>query len=100
MFEEEHYLQTNMEEILHALTAYVLSLSEALANHDHANDRPMLTKHLASSAEMYVLLYRHQDISAIESLVKSAIKSHGWSFIAGSSGEKVAKNWVAFIKAT
>ncbi|MGD8999597.1 MAG: hypothetical protein PVF75_04210 [Granulosicoccaceae bacterium] len=89
-----------MEEILQKLTEYVLSLSEALDNDSNANDRPVLIKHLAASAEMYALLYKHQEISVIENLVKSEVRSHGWSFIAGSSGEKIANNWLAFTKAT
>jgi len=89
----------SMEELLEKLTEYVLVLSDALANDGNANDRPLLTKHLATAAEMYALLHKHQEASAIEGLIKSEIRGHGWSYIAGPSGEKIAHKWVIFTKA-
>ena len=89
-----------MEEVLEKLTEYVLALSEALANDGNANDRPLLTSHLAASAEMFALLHRHKEIAAIEALVNNEIRSHGWSFIAGKSGDIIANKWVAFTEAT
>ena len=88
-----------MEEILEKLTEYVLALSEALANDGNANDRPLLTSHLAASAEMFALLHKHNEISAIESLAENQIRRHGWSFIAGESGDNIASKWVAFTEA-
>jgi len=89
-----------MEVILDKLTDYVLILSNALANDRDANDRPYLKNHLAASAEMYALLYQHEDVSAIEDLVKSENRSHGWSYLNGPSGDKISTAWVAFAKAT
>jgi hypothetical protein len=86
-----------MEEILGKLTDYTLSLRDALINTKEANERPLLKGHLAVAAEMYALLYKYKDVSAIEELVKDDIRSHGWSFI---SGERVANSWQAFIDAT
>jgi len=39
-----------MDEVLEKLIEYVLALSDALKNDGNANDRPMLSKHLAESA--------------------------------------------------
>lgn len=89
-----------MEEILEKLAEYVLALSDAQRTGHDANDRPVLSKHLAVSAEMFALLLRHQDVSAIESLVKSEIKSHGCSFVAGPASENIAHAWTAFVKET
>ncbi len=89
-----------MEEIINKLTDYTLSLKEALKSTNEASERPLLTSHLAAAAEMYALLHKHQDISAIESIVKTEIRGHGWSFISGEAGTKVANTWVAFKDAT
>ncbi|MFT5123230.1 MAG: hypothetical protein ACI9TH_002179 [Kiritimatiellia bacterium] len=43
----------NMDEILDKLTEYVSAMSEALVNDGNANDRSLLTKHLAAAAEMF-----------------------------------------------
>ncbi|WP_157465859.1 hypothetical protein [Colwellia sp. TT2012] len=85
-----------MDEALVKLTEYVCAMSEALANDGNANDRPILTKHLAFAAEMYALLHKTHEVSAIHDLVKTEIRGHGYSFIAGASGESIAKKWVAF----
>lgn len=92
--------KTAMEEILEKLTDYSLSLRNALKNTREANERPHLTGHLANAAEMHALLYKYKDVSAIQELVKDEIRSHGWSFISGDAGEKVARSWQAFIDAT
>lgn len=89
-----------MEEIINKLTDYTLSLTEALLSTREANERPLLTSRLAAAAEMYALLHKHQNISAIESIVKTEIRGHGWSFISGEAGTKIANNWVAFTDAT
>ena len=89
-----------MEAILDKLTDYVLSLSDAQKHGHNANDRPLLAKHLAASAEMFALLHRHRKVTAIEGLVKSEIRSHDWLFIAGPSGEKITNAWSAFVKET
>jgi len=60
----------------------------------------MLTKHLAAAAEMYAILHHDKNVSAIKELVKAEEHSHGWSYIAGSSGDKIAEAWVEFVKAT
>jgi hypothetical protein len=88
-----------MDEVFDKLTEYVSAMSEALANDGNANDRSLLTKHLAVAAEMYSILHKHQDVSVIHTLVKTEIRGHGWSFIAGPSGELIAKKWVAFTNA-
>lgn len=85
-----------MDEVLDKLTEYVSAMTEALAYDRNADDRSLLTKHLAAAAEMYALLHKHQEISAIHDLVKAEIRGHGWSFIAGPSGDLIAQKWVAF----
>lgn len=89
-----------MEEIIEKLTDYTLALKEALETTKEANERSLLTNHLAAAAEMYALLYNNKNATAIESIVKTEIRGHGWSFIAGPAGENVAKKWVAFTDAT
>lgn len=89
-----------MEDILNKLTDYTLALKDALEGTTEAKERPQLTKHLAVAAEMFALLNKHNNISAIESVVKSEIRNHGWSFISGDAGSNVAKKWVAFTDAT
>ena len=49
---------------------------------------------------MFALLHKHNDISAIERLVKTEIRRHGWSFISGDAGKDVASKWVAFTNTT
>ncbi len=85
-----------MDEVLDKLTEYVTVMSEALANDGNVNDRPILTKHLAAAAQMYSLLHKNQNVSAIHDLVKTEIRGHGWSFIAGPAGKLIAQKWVAF----
>jgi len=89
-----------MEEVFEKLADYVLLLSNALESDGNTNDRPMLIKHLAAAAEMFALLHKYNELSAIENIVKSEIRSHGWSYIAGPSGESIAHAWVAFTKST
>ncbi len=89
-----------MKEIIEKLTEYTLSLKNALANTNEANERSLLTNHLAAAAEMHALLNKQQNISAIEDIVKTEIRSHGWSFISGDAGTEIADNWVAFTDAT
>ena len=87
-----------MEDILEKLTDYVIALKEAEETHAVANERDAITKHLSQAAKIYALLHRHSDPSAIEGLVKSEIRNHGWSYISGSSGDKIADTWVSFTK--
>ncbi len=86
----------SMDEVLDKLTEYVSAMTEAFAHDGNANDRLLLTKHLAAAAEMYALLYKYQEISAIHDLVKTEIRGHGWSFIAGPSGDLISQKWMAF----
>jgi hypothetical protein len=90
----------NMEEIIEKLTSYTLALKEALETTKEANERPMLTNHLAAAAEMHALLSKNKNVAVIESIVKTEIRGHGWSFISGPLGENIAKKWVAFTDAT
>lgn len=85
-----------MKNLLEKLTEYTLALKEGLENTNEANERPLITGHLAAAAEMYALLDSEGKVSAIHDLVQSEVRAHGWSFIAGSSGEDIAKKWVAF----
>ncbi len=89
-----------MEKVLEKLTEYTLALKEALANTNEANERPLLTNHLAAAGEIFALLHKYENISAIEGIVKTEIRSHGWSFISGDAGSDVANKWVAFTNAT
>jgi hypothetical protein len=88
-----------MEEILKKLTEYTLALKDGLEHTNVANERPLLTGRLAAAAEMYALLLSEGDASAIHKLVHSEVRAHGWSFISGSSGDTIAKKWVAFTNA-
>lgn len=85
-----------MDEIIQKLTDYTLSLKDALENTNVANERPLLAGHLVAAAKMYALLYTHKDVQAIETIIKSEIRAHGWSYISGDAGYKVAESWVAF----
>ncbi|NVJ49789.1 MAG: hypothetical protein HWE11_05345 [Gammaproteobacteria bacterium] len=89
-----------MEDILDKLTDYTLALRDALDTTNEANERQQITKHLAVAAEMYALLNRHGNLASIESVFKSEIRNHGWSFISGEAGTNVAKKWIAFTNAT
>ncbi len=89
-----------MEDIQNKLTDYTLALKDALDATCEANERPQITKHLAAAAEMYALLNKHGSPASIETVVKSEIRSHGWSFISGEAGSNVANKWVAFTNAT
>lgn len=92
-------LQRSMDDVLDKLTEYVLALSDALASTQNANDRPALPKHPAASAQMFALLRKHRDVSAIEDLLNSEIRRHGWSYIAAPCGEKIAGSRIALTKA-
>ena len=89
-----------MEDILNKLTGYTLALRDALERTNEANERPIITKHLAAAAEMYALLYMHKTIDAIEHIIRKESRSHGWSYLSSDAGEKVAQQWVEFIEAT
>ena len=89
----------NMEEIFEKLTEYTLALKEALDTTNQANQRPLLTKHLASAAEMFALLHRSGNVESIHELVATEVHAHGWSFISGAAGEIIATKWVAFTNA-
>ncbi|WP_145924363.1 hypothetical protein [Microbulbifer aggregans] len=85
-----------MEEIFEKLTEYTLALNEGLETTNQANERPLLTKHLAAAAEMFALLHQSGNAESIHDLVATEIRGHGWSFISGTAGEKIANKWVAF----
>jgi hypothetical protein len=89
-----------MEILIEKLTDYTIALKEALESTNEANERPLLTSHLAAAAKMYALLYRERDVHSIEEIVKAEIHSHGWSAISGQAGENVANTWVAFTEET
>jgi len=89
----------SMDDVIEKLADYVFALSEALVNDGNANDRPILTKRLAACAEMFAQLYRSKSVASIQSLLQQEEHGHGWSFIAGPSGELIAKKWVVFAKA-
>ena len=89
-----------MDAVTKKLTGYVFTLSSALADDRNANDRSLLTSHLAAAARMHALLNGDQDISKIKKLVVTGNRSHGWSYIKGPSGEKISVARVAFAKAT
>jgi len=59
-----------MEEVLAKLNDYVLLLSEAQEKDNYANNRPMFTKRLAAAAEMYALLHKNNEVTAIDALVQ------------------------------
>lgn len=88
-----------MEEILDKLTEYTLALKEGMERTHEAIERPFLTGRLAAAAEMYALLHSTNDVLAIHDLVESEVHAHGWSFVAGPSGERIASKWVAFTAA-
>lgn len=88
-----------MEDVLKKLTEYTLTLRDALKSTNNANERALLTGHLAAAAEMFALLHSTDDINSIRDLVKSEIRSHGLSFITGTVGESIAHKWVDFTKA-
>ena len=85
-----------MEAVFEKLTEYTLALKEALANTHQANERPLITGRLAAAAEMFALLHKSGEVSVIRGLVLSEIGAHGWSFIAGTTGEDIAAKWAAF----
>lgn len=88
-----------MDEIFDKLAEYTLSLKEALESTHEANERPLLIQRLAGAAEMFALLQLKKDVSAVEGIVKTEIRAHGWSYISGSAGEIVGQKWVAFTSA-
>jgi len=90
----------SMEEILEKLTDYTFALKDSLDVTSEANERSLLARHLAVAAEIYALLHKHQNVSAIESIVKTEIRGHGWSFISGDAGTKVANTWMTFTNAS
>jgi hypothetical protein len=91
--------EIKMKEIIEKLTDYTLALKDGLERTKEANERPLLTGRLAAAAEMFALLHKKGDVLAIQDLVQSQVRAHGWSFIAGLSEEQLANKWVAFTKA-
>ena len=88
-----------MEAVFEKLTEYTLALRDGLERTKEANERPLLTGRLAAAAEMYALLHSKGNVAAINKLVQSELRAHGWSFIAGPSGENIANKWVVFTNA-
>ena len=88
-----------MDEVLNKLAEYTLSLKEALESTHEANERPFLVQRLAAVAEIFAILRLQNDVSAIEEIVQTEIRAHGWSFISGSAGEVIGQKWGAFTNA-
>lgn len=89
-----------MEAVFEKLTEYTLALKEAMANTHQANERPLITGRLAATAEMYALLHKSGEVSAVHELVRLEIRAHGWSFLSGTAGEVVAEKWAEFTEET
>jgi ABC-type amino acid transport system permease subunit len=88
-----------MEEVISKLAEYTLSLKETLESTHEANERPLLVQRLAAAAEIFALLHLQNNVSAVENIVKTEIRAHGWSYISGSAGEDIGQKWVAFTNA-
>ena len=86
-----------MDDILNKLTGYTIALRDALERTNESNERPVITRHLAASAEIYALLHMHKTSDAIAHIVKAENRIHGWSSLSGENGKRVAKKWVEFI---
>lgn len=88
-----------MENVFKKLTAYTLTLQEALATTTEANERQLITHRLAAAAQMYARLHEKGERSAIRELVQSEVRAYGWSFIPGRRGEDIAEKWLPFTQA-
>jgi hypothetical protein len=85
-----------MNQVFEKLTDYTLALKAALDSTNEANERPVLTKHLAVAAEIYATLHQFGDVESARKIVEGEIRHHGWSFMSGTEGEDIANKWVAF----
>jgi len=88
-----------MEDILHKLTGYTFALRDALERTNETSERPRITRHMATAAEMFALLHMHQTSDAIVHIVEVENRIHGWSNLSGEMGEKVKRKWSEFIDA-
>ena len=85
-----------MNQIFDRLTEYTLALKAALDSTCEANERPVLTKHLAVAAEIYASLHQSGDVDSARIIAEGEIRHHGWSFISAAEGKDIANKWVAF----
>jgi len=68
--DSRRYVYMSMEEVLAKLNDYALLLSEAQEKDNYANNRPMFTKRLATAAEIYALLHKNDEVTAMDALVQ------------------------------
>ena len=80
------------QEIRAALADYVSVFD---AGTSQAADRPKLTQHLASAAQMFAAVEK-KDRKALLALLESESRSYGWDFLAGEEGDRIEKAWNDF----
>ena len=78
------------------LTGYTFALRNALERTNESHERPQITRHLATAAEIYALLHMHQTTDAIDHIIRKESRSHDLSILSGEEGKKVAAKWVEF----
>ena len=76
-----------MKQLLDSLARYVGILSESAETTNYADDRPIYTKHLAASAQFFLLIHGKQ-LSALAQLVHDERRSYGWGYLSGEMGAR------------
>jgi len=76
-----------VEERIREVASYIRVLASALDETSRAEDRTMLTKHLAEAARLVALIDEGADHFAIQRWLDSEEHGYGWSYLPGSHGE-------------
>ena len=79
-----------------SLAAYVLCLSESLANTKHANDGPLYQRLLADAAPLLALVVESREAAEISAAVQRHERLSSELFLSGPEHVAIAASWQAF----
>jgi hypothetical protein len=79
-----------------SLAAYVLRLSESLANTQQANDRPLYRRLLADAAPLLALVVEGCRTTEISAAVQRHERLSSELFLSGPEYAAIAESWRAF----
>ena len=79
-----------------SLAAYVLRLSESLANTQHANDRPLYRRLLADAAPLLALVVEARGATEISAAIQRHERLSSELFLSGPEHAAIAESWRSF----
>lgn len=79
-------------EITSLLAEYILALHRGLEATHQTEERPQYTRHLAEAALIFAYLH-HDDLESAKRIVAGEIRSFGWSFLTGETGDQAVNSF-------